>query len=86
MCVCVCVCVCVCWYYSYNYFYNAGSYIKMGNNKKKSRKYQAGYKYCLLCMEEKLAVASYNRPWELFNQRSEILNSYRHKKDWLLGK
>ena len=31
-------------------------------------------------MEEKLAIASYNNTAELLNQRSEKLNTYRHKK------
>ena len=36
-------------------------------------------------MEEKLAIASYNNPKELFNQRYEILNAGMHKKACLLG-
>ena len=39
-----------------------------------------------LCMEEKLAIASHNRPNELLNQRSEILNVCWHRKSCLLGK
>ena len=40
--------------------------------KKKCKKYKAGDRYSLLCMEEKLVIASYNNPSELLNQRSEI--------------
>ena len=43
-------------------------------------------KYCNLCMEEKLAITSYNNPNELINQRSEMLNVCRHKKSWLLDR
>ena len=39
----------------------------MGDNKKKCCKYKAGDKYTLSCMEEKLAIASYNNPNELLN-------------------
>ena len=53
---------------------------------KKWHKNKAGDKYCFLCMEEKLAVVSYNNPNELLNQRSEILNFCRHKNAWLHGK
>ena len=43
---------------------------------KKCFKYKLGDKYCQLCMEEKLAIASYNNLNELLDQRSEILNSH----------
>lgn len=55
----------------------------MGDNKK-CRKYKACDIYCLLCMEEKLAIATYNNPNMLLNQRLEILNGYKHKRAWLL--
>ena len=32
-------------------------------------------------MEEKLTIATYDRPRELLNQRSEIFNIYRHWKN-----
>ena len=44
---------------------------------KKCRKYRAGDRDCILCNEEKLAIASYNNR-DLLNQRSEILNACRH--------
>ena len=50
--------------------------------KKKSRKYKACYKYLLVCMEEKLALAYNNN----LNQRSEILNLSEHRKTCLLSK
>lgn len=40
--------------------------------------------YSLLCMEEKLAIDSYNKPKELLNQRSEIFDGCRHKNACLL--
>ena len=43
-------------------------------------------KYCNLCMEKKLGIASYNNPNELLNQKLEILNVCRHKKGWLFGR
>ena len=43
-------------------------------------------KYCNLCMEDKLAIASYTYPNELHNERSEILNDYRPKNSLLLGR
>ena len=60
------------------------SYIKIGDCEKKFCKYKTGDKYWQLCMEEKLAIASYNNPNELYNQRSEILNI--GIKPWLPGK
>ena len=48
---------------------------------KKCRKYRAGERDGLLCMEGKLAIASCR---DLLNQRSEVLNSCRHKRAWLL--
>ena len=50
---------------------------------KKCRKYRAGDKSCLLRMEEKLAKASC-KSWDMLNLRSEVLNSCRHKRAWLL--
>ena len=50
---------------------------------KKCRKYRASDRDCVLCNEEKLAIASYNNKY-LLNQRSEILNACRHKMNWLL--
>ena len=44
-------------------------------NNKKFRKYKVDDKYCLLCMENTLAIASYNNPNELLNQTSEILKA-----------
>ena len=41
---------------------------------KKYRKYRAGDKDCMLCNEEKLAVASCNGR-DMLNQRSEVLNT-----------
>ena len=49
----------------------------MGNDFLKWRKYMAGNGYWLLCMEEKLVIASYNNPSELVNQRPEMFNAYR---------
>ena len=50
---------------------------------KKSRKYRAGNRACRLCMEEKLAIASC-KSRNMLNKRSEVLNSCRHKRVWLL--
>ena len=50
---------------------------------KKCRKYRAGDRNCLLCKEEKLAIASC-KSRDMLNQRSEVLNSCRHKRAWLL--
>ena len=52
------------------------SYIKIGN--KKLLKYKADDRYCRLCMEENLAIASSNNSSELLNQTSEILKAFRH--------
>ena len=49
-------------------------------NLEKCRKFKAGDRYCLLYMGEKLHIASNNNPNELLNQRSEILNAWKHKK------
>ena len=62
------------------------SYIKMGNNFKKCKKYKSGDRYCLLCMEEKLEIASYNNPCEFHNLTFEILNICKYKKACHLGK
>ena len=50
---------------------------------KKCRKYTSGDRGCLLCMEEKLAIASC-KSRDMLNQRSEVLNSCRHERAWLL--
>ena len=50
---------------------------------KKCRKYRAGDKDCLLCNEEKLAIA-FCQSRNMLNQRSEVLNSCKHKRGWLL--
>lgn len=42
-------------------------------------KYKASNKFCILCMEEKLAIATFNK-----NQSSEMLNRCWHRKAWLL--
>ena len=44
---------------------------------KKCRKYRAGDSDCLLCMEEKLAIASC-KSREMLNQRLEVLKSCKH--------
>ena len=55
--------------------------------KKVCRKYKEGDIYWQLCIEEKLAIGSYNNPKELLNQRSEILDICRHKRvGYLVGK
>ena len=59
------------------------SYVKIENNKKKCLKYKVGDKHWNLCMEERLAIASYNIPIQLFNQKSEIVNVCRLNKVWL---
>ena len=46
---------------------------------KKCRKYRAGDRDCLLCMEEKLAIASC-KSRDMLNQRLEVLNSCKHKR------
>ena len=46
---------------------------------KKCCKYRAGDRDCLLCMEEKLAIASC-KSRDMLNQRSEVLNSCKHKR------
>ena len=50
---------------------------------KKCRKYRADNRACSLCMEEKLAIASC-KSRNMLNKRSEVLNSCRHKRAWLL--
>ena len=37
--------------------------------------YKSGDRYWLLCTEEKLAIASYNKPNELLKKRSEIIDA-----------
>ena len=55
------------------------SNIKIGDNKT-CRKYKAWDRYWLLCMEETLAIASYNNLNNLLNQRFEIINACRYEK------
>ena len=50
---------------------------------KKCRKYRAGNRACSLCMEEKLAIAAC-KSRNMLNKRSEVLNSCRYKRAWLL--
>ena len=50
---------------------------------KKCCKYRAGDRICRLCKEEKLVIASC-KSRNMLNQRSEVLNSCRHKRAWLL--
>ena len=50
---------------------------------KKCRKYRAGNRACNLCMEEKLVIANCKSK-NMLNKRSEVLNSCRHKRAWLL--
>ena len=59
------------------------SHIEMGSYKKKCRKYRVGDKDCMLCNEEKLAIA-YCNGRDMLNQRSEVLNNCKHKRSWLL--
>ena len=46
-------------------------------------------RYCKLCKEGKLTIATYNRPKELLNQRSEVFNICRHREkmvnSWIKG-
>ena len=51
--------------------------------RKKCRKYRDGDKDCMLCNEEKLAIASCNGR-DMLNQRSEVLNDCKQKRSWLL--
>ena len=50
---------------------------------KKCRNYRAGNRTCNLCMEEKLVIANCKSK-NMLNKRSEVLNSCRHKRAWLL--
>ena len=50
---------------------------------KKCRNYKAGDRDCMLCVEEKLAIASC-KSRDMLNQRSEVLNSCKHRRGWLL--
>ena len=50
---------------------------------KKCRKYRAGDWDCLLCNEEKLGIA-YFKIRDMLNQKSEVLNSCKHKRGKLL--
>ena len=50
---------------------------------KKYRKYRSGNRTCNLCMEEKLVIANCKSK-NMLNKRSEVLNSCRHKRAWLL--
>ena len=58
------------------------SNIKIGDNNK-----CPGDKYCQLCIEDKLAMASHNNPNDLPDERSEILIFVGIKKlGYLVGK
>ena len=46
---------------------------------KRCRRYRASDRDCMLCKEEKLAIAS-NNNGDMLNQRSEILKTCRHKR------
>ena len=48
-------------------------------------KYKQEGRYCKLCMEQKLIIAVYNRPKELLNQRSELSNICRQRKNWFIS-
>ena len=50
---------------------------------KKCHKYRAGNRACNLCMEEKLVIANCKSK-NMLNKRSEVINSCRHKRAWLL--
>ena len=50
---------------------------------KKCRKYRAGNRTCNLCMEEKLIIADCKSK-NMLNKRTEVLNSCKHKRAWLL--
>ena len=52
---------------------------------KKCHKFRASNRYCIVCNEEKLSIASYNNK-DLLNQRSEVLNACRHIRNCLLYK
>ena len=53
---------------------------------KRCSKYKDGWgRYCKLCMEKKLTIATYNRPKKLLNQRSEVFNICRHRKNWFIS-
>ena len=41
-------------------------------------------KRCQLCLQEKLAIISYENPEDLLNKKSEILNKCRHASKFLL--
>ena len=41
-------------------------------------------KRCLLCLHEKLAISTYERPSELLNKRSELTSKCRHENKYLL--
>ena len=49
------------------------------------RRCKGGDRYCKLCMEEKLSIATYNKSKELLNQRSEIFNICTHWKNGLIS-
>ena len=40
-------------------------------------------KRCLLCLHEKLAIVTYERPSELLNKRSELISKCRHENKYL---
>ena len=45
-----------------------------------------GDKFSLLCMKEKLSIAMYSPFEEELNQRSGLLNGFRHKNKRLLNR
>ena len=59
--------------------------ILKGEIVKRCSKYKAEDQYCKLCIEEKLTITIYNKPKVLLNQRLEIFNTCRHRKNWLIS-
>ena len=57
-----------------------GGDLLLKRGKRTYRKYKARDSYCLQYMEEKFAIASYNKPNEMLSQRLEIVYAFRHKK------
>ena len=44
-----------------------------------------GKRYCKYAWRKKLIIATYNRPKELLNQRSEVFNICTHRENWLIS-
>ena len=42
-------------------------------------------KRCPLCLQEKLAIISYEKPEELLNKRSELISKCRHQNKFLIS-